>query len=65
MSPPLAIPDRNAVRRSKRALLEAHESIWQRCQAFLDAEVARREQTAPPLDRAVRAAERVLQTIGI
>jgi hypothetical protein len=65
VSRPIVIPDRAAARESKRALREAHQSVSQQCQSFLDAEVARRDRTAPPLDRAVRATERLLQSIGV
>jgi 1-acyl-sn-glycerol-3-phosphate acyltransferase len=64
VSRPLVIPDRAGARRSKTALRRVHEDVWAQCQRLLDAEVARRERTAPPLDRAVRAAEHLLQAIG-
>jgi hypothetical protein len=65
VSPPLDLGDRLAARRSATALRSLHERVWNECQAFLDAAVARRERGAPWLDRAIRAGERALQQIGI
>jgi hypothetical protein len=65
VSPPLDLGDRRAARRSRAQLRRLHERVWQQCQTFLDAAVARREQAAPWLDRALRAGERALQRIGV
>jgi hypothetical protein len=65
VSPPLDLGDRAAARRSAAALHRLHARVWQECQAFLDAAVARRARRAPWLDRALRAGERALQRIGV
>ncbi len=65
ISQPLDLGDRTAARRSRAALVTLQQRITAECQRLLDAAVARRERTAPLLDRTVRAGERWLQRIGV
>ena len=65
VSKPLDLGDRQAARRSRAALVTLHQRVAEECQQLLDAAVARRERTAPLLDRTVRAGERWLQRIGV
>ena len=65
ISRPLDLGDRAAARRSRTALARLHERVTAQCQSFLDAAVARRDRDAPALDRAVRAGERLLQSLGV
>ncbi len=46
-------------------LARLHARVWAECQTFLDAAVAARERSAPPLDRAIRWAERRLGDLGL
>jgi len=52
-------------RRGGAALRRLHARVWAECQTFLDAAVAARERSAPPLDRAIRWAERRLGDLGL
>ena len=65
VSKPLDLGDRAAAQRSRPALATLHQRVTEECQQLLDAAVARRERTAPLLDRTVRAGERFLQRIGV
>jgi hypothetical protein len=65
VSRPLDLGDRAAARRSKSTLARLHRRLWEECQSLLDAAVARRERSAPFLDRAVRAGELVLHDAGL
>ena len=65
ISTPLDLGDRAAARRSRAALVKLQQRVTEQCQQLLDAAVARRERTAPLLDRTVRAGERLLQRIGV
>ena len=65
VSRPLELGDRAAARRSRSALARMHRGLWEKCQSLLDAAVARRERSAPLLDRAVRAGEHALHRAGV
>jgi acyltransferase-like protein len=65
VSRPLDLGDRATARRDPDALVELHRSVWQRCQAFLDEAVARRDRTADALDRALRTGQGLLHRIGL
>jgi hypothetical protein len=65
VSRPLDLGDREAARRDPAALDALHARLWARCQAFLDAAVARRERRAPHTDRLVRGVQHVLQAVGV
>ncbi len=61
----LDLGDRAAARHSRAALAALHRRIWEECQSLLTRAVAQRERSAPPLDRALRAGEAMLQQLGI
>jgi hypothetical protein len=65
VSKPLDLGDRAAARRSRAALVQLQHRVIEQCQQLLDAAVARRDRTAPLLDRTVRAGERLLQRLGV
>lgn len=65
VSRPLDLGDRAAARHSRATLAALHGRIWEQCQSLLTRALALRARTAPPLDRAVRAGERMLQRFGI
>ena len=65
VSPPIDLGDRAVARRGGAALRRLHARVWAECQTFLDAAVAARERSAPPLDRAIRWAERRLGELGL
>jgi hypothetical protein len=65
LSHPLDLGDRERARRDPAALAELHRRVAAECQAFLDAALRRRRRHSDPLDRAVRAAQRGLQRLGV
>jgi 1-acyl-sn-glycerol-3-phosphate acyltransferase len=64
LSHPLDLGDRERARRDPAALAELHRRVSAGCQSFLDAAMARRRHS-DPLDRALRAAQRGLQRLGV
>jgi len=65
VSEPLELGDRERARRDPRALAALHAEISERCQKLLDAAVARREDDADVVDRAVRGVQGWLQRVGL
>jgi hypothetical protein len=64
LSDPLDLGDRERARRDPAALAELHARVWGECQRFLDAALRRRRRHSDGLDRAVRGAQRALQSLG-
>ena len=62
---PLDLGDRELARNDPESLAELHARVWRDCQAFLDRVVANRARYSDPLDRSIREAQRVLQSIGL
>jgi hypothetical protein len=62
---PLDLGDRERARRDPRTFADLHDRVWSDCQRFLDRVVADRERYSDRLDRTVRGAERLLQSIGL
>ena len=65
VSRPLVLRDRARALRDPQALRALHRTVWQQCQAFLDAAIARRERYTNLTDRTIRAGERLLQRLGV
>jgi len=65
VSPPLVLRDRARALRDPEALRALHRTVWEQCQAFLDAAIARRERYTHVTDRTIRAGERLLQRLGL
>lgn len=65
VSPPLDLGDRDAARHDPEVLAALHLQVWEDCQNFLDAAVARRHRDTDLLDRVVRGGEQVLQQLGL
>ena len=65
VSKPLDLGDRAAARRDPELLAALHLKVWEDCQNFLDAAVARRQQDADVLDRVIRGGEHILQQLGL
>ena len=65
VSHPFDLGDRAAARHSRSALAALQRHIWDQSQSLLTRALALRARTAPRLDRAVRAGERMLQRIGL
>jgi hypothetical protein len=62
---PLDLGDRERARRDPQALADLHARVWSECQDFLDRMVASRARYSDPLDRSIRAAQRLLQGVGL
>jgi hypothetical protein len=62
---PLDLGDRERARRDPEALEDLHARVWSECQRFLDRVVANRARYSDPLDRSIRAAQRLLQGVGL
>jgi hypothetical protein len=65
VSQPLDLGDRAAARRDPEVLAALHLQIWEHCQNYLDAAVARCRRDTDLLDRVVRGGEQVLQQLGL
>jgi len=65
VSSPLVLRDRARALRDPEALRALHRTVWEQCQAFLDAAIARRERYTNVTDRTIRAGERLLQRLGL
>jgi hypothetical protein len=61
----LDLGDRERARRDPQALADLHAHVWSECQRFLDRVVANRARYSDPLDRSIRAAQRLLQGVGL
>ncbi|HZR82347.1 MAG TPA: 1-acyl-sn-glycerol-3-phosphate acyltransferase [Candidatus Binatia bacterium] len=62
---PLDLGDRERARRDPDALAALHERVWGECQHFLDRVVAGRARYSDRVDRSIRAAEQLLQGLGL
>ena len=65
VSKPLVLRDCGRALRDPQALRALHRAVWDDCQAFLDAAIARRDRYTHTVDCAVRAGERLLQRLGV
>jgi hypothetical protein len=61
----LDLGDRERARLDPQALADLHARVWSECQRFLDRVVADRARYSDPLDRSIRAAQRLLQGVGL
>jgi len=64
ISPPIDLGDRQAALHDRRAMARLHRRVEKDCQDFLDRAVAARDESAPLVDRAVRAGQQLLRGIG-